>query len=144
MPEIAKIQSVRFAALKWLARLAWLLPPAALAVLLRRNAVNVPYWDEWDDDLGGLFAKWHDGTLRLGDFWVQHNESRLVLPRLIYLLLGGFSHWNLCREVAFTFFLAGVAAAAVFWLGKKTFPDRPVLRWLAFFFCRWSASSRAC
>ena len=133
MPEIAKTQSLWITAAKWLARFAWLLPPAVLAALLWRNAVNVPYWDEWDADLGGLFVKWHDGTLRFGDFWVQHNESRLVLPRLIYLLLGGFSHWNLLREVAFTFLLAGVAAAAVFWLGKKAFSDRPVVRRLAFF-----------
>ncbi len=32
-----------------------LLPPVALAILLRRNAMNVPYWDEWDDDLAGIF-----------------------------------------------------------------------------------------
>lgn len=110
-----------------------LLPPVMLAILLCRNAVNVPYWDEWDDDLAGIFLKAHAGGLSLDDFWTQHNESRLVLPRAIFLLLGGFSHWNLLREVAFTFSLACAAAAMIFWLGRKTLAGRPATAWLVFF-----------
>ncbi len=109
-----------------------LLPPLALAVLLRRNAVDVPYWDEWDENVGGIFLKLHGGGLNFGDFWAQHNESRLVLPRLIFLLLGGFSRWNLLHEVAFTFLLAGVAAALIFRLGRKTLARQPGTAWLAF------------
>jgi len=119
--------------LNWLGFAVCLLPPLALAVLLRRNAVDVPYWDEWDDDLAGIFLKWHAGTLSFGDFWAQHNESRFALPRAISLLLGGFSHWNILREVAFSFALAGGAAAAVFFLGRKTFAGNPVKTWLALF-----------
>ena len=118
---------------QWLLFALCLLPPVTLAILLRHNAVDVPYWDEWDDDLAGLFLKWHNGSLHLGDFWTQHNESRFVLPRVIFLLLGGFSHWNLLHEVAFTFLLAGAAAAMIFWLGQKTLADRPATKWLAFF-----------
>ena len=110
----------------WLAVGLWLLPAVGLAILLRGNAVNVPYWDEWDDDLAGIFLKWHNGTLSFGDFWAQHNESRLVLPRAIFLLLGIFSHWNLGWQVAATFLLAGLAAGSIFWLGRKTLTDRPV------------------
>jgi hypothetical protein len=130
-----KVQgSKRFPAwANWLAFAACLLPPIALAVLLRRNAVDAPYWDEWDDDLAGIFLKWHAGTLHLGDFWAQHNESRLALPRMIFLLLGGFAHWNILHEVAFSFFLAAGAAAAIFFLGRKTFAGSPMKIWLAFF-----------
>ena len=110
----------------WLAIGLWLLPAVGLAILLRGNAVNVPYWDEWDDDLAGIFLKWHNGTLSFGDFWAQHNESRLVLPRAIFLLLGIFSHWNLGGQVAATFLLACLAAGSIFWLGRKTLADRPV------------------
>ena len=116
-----------------LAFTACLLPPLVLAILLRRHAVDVPYWDEWDDDLAGIFLKWHAGTWHLGDFWAQHNESRLALPRLIFLLLGGFSHWNILREVAFSFSLAVVAAAAIYFLGRNTFAGRPARIWSAFF-----------
>jgi len=118
---------------KWLLFSLCLLPPVALAILLRRNAVDVPYWDEWDDDLAGIFLKWHNGNLHLGDFWAQHNESRFVLPRLIFLLLGGFSHWNLLDQVATTFLLACTAATMVFWLGRKTLAKQPATAGLTFF-----------
>jgi len=133
MTETVKPQNRFPAWMHWLAFGLCLLPPLVLAVLLRQNAVNVPYWDEWNDELGGIFLKSHAGSLSFADFWAQHNESRFVLPRLIFLLLGNFSHWNLCREVAFTFLLAGGAAAMVFWLGRKTLAGRPVAAWLAFF-----------
>lgn len=110
-----------------------LLPPTVLAWLLWRNAVNVPYWDEWDDDIAGIFVKWHAGQLSFGDLWAQHNESRLVLPRLIFLLLGGFTHWNLRVEVGFTFFLAALAAAMIFQLGRQTLSENPLAGWTAFF-----------
>ncbi len=117
----------------WLAFAVCLLPPLALAILLQRNAVDVPYWDEWDDDLAGIFLKWHAGIWHLGDFWAQHNESRLALPRMIFLLLGGFSHWNILREVAFSFSLAIGAATAVYFLGRNTFPGSPTKIWPTFF-----------
>jgi hypothetical protein len=110
-----------------------LLPLAALALLLWRNAVNVPYWDEWDDDLAGIFLKWHGGNLHLSDFWAQHMESRLVLPRIIFLLLAGGAHWNLRSEVAATFLLAALAAFLIFRLGWKTFLNRPLVNGTAFF-----------
>lgn len=109
-----------------------LLPPAVLAVLVWQNAVNVPYWDEWDDDIAGLFVKFSDGTLTFGDLWAQHNESRFVLPRLIYLALGQFTHWNLCYEMGLTFLLISLAAGAVCLLGRRTFAGQPAVRWSVF------------
>lgn len=121
----------------WLARsLALglcLLPSAVLAALLWRDAVNVPYWDEWDDDIGGLFVKLKTGQLTFGDLWAQHNESRFVLSRIFFLLLGSFTHWNIGYEIATTFLLACAVAGAVFWLGRSAFAGQPVARW-AFFF----------
>jgi hypothetical protein len=133
MTENPKPQGRFPAWVRWLTAGLCLLPPVALAVLLRQNAVNVPYWDEWDDGFGGLFLKWHAGTLNFGDFWAQHNESRLVLPRVIFLLLGGFSHWNLLPEVVCTFLLACGVAAMVFHLCRKTLAGRPLAAGLACF-----------
>lgn len=112
---------------------ACLLPPVLLLVLLQKNAVNVPFWDEWQDDIAGIFVKYSDGHLAFADLWAQHNESRFVLPRLIFLALGGLTHWNLIYEMAFTFLLACLAAGAVFRLGGKTFAGRPAARWAVFF-----------
>lgn len=133
MPEPSPTRRIWSAGWRWLALGLCLLPPALLAFLLRRNAVNVPYWDDWDDDIAGLFVKAADGQLSFGDFWAQHNESRFVLLRLIYLLLGKLTHWNLGYEIAFTFLLACAVAGAVFWLGKKAFASQPAVRWAVFF-----------
>lgn len=119
--------------LRGLALALCLVPPVTLAALLWQNAVNVPYWDEWDDAIAGVFVKWHDGTLRLGDLWAQHNESRLVLPRVIFLALGGFGKWNLSAEVGFTFLLLALAAVMIFRLGKGLRSAQPAAGWAAFF-----------
>jgi hypothetical protein len=110
-----------------------LAPPVLLAVLLWRDTVNVPYWDEWDDDIAGLFVKLKTGQLTFGDLWAQHTESRLVLPRIFFLLLGSLTHWNLGYEIATTFFLACVVAVTVFWLGRPAFAGRPVAKWAVVF-----------
>jgi hypothetical protein len=110
-----------------------LLPPVVLAVLLWRDAVNVPYWDEWDDDSAGLFVKLKTGQLSFSDLWAQHTESRFVLLRIFVLLLGSLTHWNLDYEIAASFFLACVIACAVFWLGRPSFAGRPAAGWAVFF-----------
>jgi hypothetical protein len=57
-----------------------------------RHAVNVPFLDEWT--LAPLFAKLRTGELRFSDLWAQHNEHRIVFPRLVLLALGRLTHWN--------------------------------------------------
>jgi hypothetical protein len=133
MPENLPARKFLPGGIKWLAAAGSLLPPVALGLLLWGNAVNVPYWDEWDDDLAGIFLKWHAGDLHLGDLWAQHMESRLVLPRAIFLLIARGTHWNLRVEVAATFILACAAVVLIFRLGRKTFPARPITGWLTFF-----------
>ena len=110
-----------------------LVPSVVLAVLLWRDAVNVPYWDEWDDDSAGLFVKLKTGQLTFGDLWAQHNESRFVLLRTFVLLLGSLTHWNLGYEIAVTFFLACAVACAVYWLGRPAFAGRPAAGWAVLF-----------
>ncbi|HUZ08482.1 MAG TPA: hypothetical protein VMV89_13475, partial [Candidatus Paceibacterota bacterium] len=125
--------SIRPAFLRVLAASLHLAPPVVLAVLLWRDAVNVPYWDEWDNDSAGLFVKLKTGHLTFGDLWAQHNESRFVLLRTFVLLLGSLTHWNLGYEIATTFFLACVIACAVFWLGRPAFAGRPAAGWAVCF-----------
>jgi hypothetical protein len=46
-----------------------------------------PFWDQWDAELDALFLPFRHGTLRIGSFFVPHNEHRIVATRLIALLL---------------------------------------------------------
>jgi hypothetical protein len=110
-----------------------LAPAVLLAVLLWRDSVNVPFWDEWDDDIAGLFVKFKTGQLAFADFWSQHNESRLVLPRIFILLLGCLTHGNVCGEMAFTFLLACLIAWAIHRLERTAFGIQPKLTLPIFF-----------
>jgi hypothetical protein len=63
-----------------------------------RTAVNVPYWDQWQ--LAPLLLDWMHGQLDPRDLWAQHNEHRLVFPRLAMLGLARLSGWNVRWEIA--------------------------------------------
>jgi hypothetical protein len=85
------------------------LPAFVLVVLLAKYAVNVPFWDQWE--LVALFEKWHAGTLGFADFFAQHNEHRVLFPRLIMFGLAVATGWNTLYEVAMNV----VLAALTFW-----------------------------
>jgi len=71
-------------------------------------ALDMPYYDQWE--LVPLLEKLHDGTLRPGDLWAQHNEHRLIFPRLLMLLMAQWSDWNIYWELA-----ANLALAILSW-----------------------------
>ncbi len=80
-----------------------LLPFAALAVMFLLFSHNTPWMDQWE--FVPFLQKFHDGALRPADFWAQHNEHRIVFPRIIMLSLAQCSHWNIYAELAVNFLL---------------------------------------
>ena len=46
------------------------------------------------------------GTLCFADFFAQHNEHRILFPRLIFFGLGRLTHWNIRAELFVSWFLA--------------------------------------
>lgn len=85
------------------------LPAIILIALLAKYSVNVPFWDQWE--LVTIFEKWHAGTLGFADFFAQHNEHRVLFPRLIMFALAVMTGWNTLYEVAMNVLLA----AGIFW-----------------------------
>src|SRR5262245_46772630 len=61
--------------------------------------VNVPVLDQSAPDISHMFIKAHNGELRLADFWAQHNEHRIVIPRILFFILGSMGGWNTVREM---------------------------------------------
>jgi hypothetical protein len=65
---------------------AWVLGLCGLFVIVScvigvvRSYSPVPFWDQWDGSLGG-YMRFADNWSVL---WEQHNEHRLLLPRLIF------------------------------------------------------------
>jgi hypothetical protein len=103
------------------------------AVLIWRHGVNVPFWDQWE--LVTTLASMHNGTVMVGKIFAQHNEHRMVFPKVIMLLLAMLSDWNIRVELA-----ANIALALATLLVLLSM-QRPVLAgaglstrlWLPFF-----------
>src|SRR5882724_12820993 len=59
-------------------------PPLLIGLLIFRNGVDTPFGDEWDGT-APLFEKMAAGTLGFADFFAQHNQHRILFPRLNFL-----------------------------------------------------------
>ncbi len=75
-----------------------------LAFLTLHYVIAVPILDQWE--LVPLLQKSYQGQLAFGDLWAQHNEHRLLFPRLIMLGLARLSHWDLRWELVTSLLLA--------------------------------------
>ncbi|HEY0738676.1 MAG TPA: hypothetical protein VGD69_27405 [Herpetosiphonaceae bacterium] len=84
---------------------AAILPPLYLVWIVLTQTVDLPFADQWA--LLPLLERSYQGTLTLRDLWAQHNEHRLLFPRLIMLALARLSGWNTHVEM-----LANIALAA--------------------------------
>ena len=80
-------------------------PPLLIGFLIFRDGVDTPFWDEWDGT-APLFEKMAAGTLGFADFFAQHNEHRILFPRLIFFGLGRLTHWDIRAELLVIWFLA--------------------------------------
>jgi hypothetical protein len=86
--------------------------------MVRRNAVNVPMWDDWER--GPLLAKAVAGTLRFQDLYAAHIQHRMVFPRLLTLGLNRLSSGDLRWEMAATYVQMSITALLAAWLVAKT------------------------
>ncbi len=102
--------------------LAITLPLIALALILARYAVNVPFWDQWE--LVDMFKKHDVGTLGFADFFAQHNEHRLFFPRLIMVGLALVTSWNTLYEVAVNVILASTSIVFLYLMLRKAFENK--------------------
>lgn len=87
-------------------------------------ATNIPYWDQWDE-ARLLFKPWLEGTLAWHNFFIPHNEHRIVFTRLLDLLEVKFNgQWDPQFQMvvnAFIHIAYGCGLAAIFWnfTGRK-------------------------
>jgi hypothetical protein len=87
-----------------------------MAIFIARYGVNVPFWDQWE--LVPLLEKYENGTLGFSDVWAQHNEHRIVFPKLIMIGLARLSGWNILYELYTSFILACLIYLFIFLLLK--------------------------
>jgi hypothetical protein len=91
-------------------------PALVPLVIILKFGVDFPYLDQWDPHIAGLFIKAHQGQLSIFDFLAQHNEHRIVVPRLVFFVLGSLTHWNTIAEMIFGWLLACASSVGILWL----------------------------
>ncbi len=88
-----------------------LAPLGFLLFWIARLAMDMPYLDAWDFAL--VLQKSYEGQLSFRDLVAQHNESRMLFPRLVMLPLAHLTDWNILAEVGGVVLLAGLVFLAV-------------------------------
>ena len=78
----------------------YLIPFAFLLWFVTEFGVNVPYADQWA--LVPLFQSIISGKATFHDFFVQHNEHRILFSKLIISALALISGWNIQWELYFS------------------------------------------
>ena len=76
-------------------------PAAVVLYLVLRYGVNVPSWDQWT--LVDSMVQLDLGSLPWAGIIGQHNEHRMIFPKLLMLLLALLTRWHIVAEM-----LAGV------------------------------------
>ncbi len=97
------------------------LPAIVSLLLILTFSVNVPFWDEWDT-YGNVYYKVLQGKLSIADLFAQQNESRLLLPRLIMLLLWQFSVWKPIHIMVVSWLLMVGTAAIILHFLRVSLP----------------------
>jgi hypothetical protein len=101
----------------------WALPILCAFYLVWKHCVPVPFWDEWKTP-GAQIASWYRGTLTFAELCSQHNESRKLFPRLIYLPLSVLSGWDVRHGIALVLGVVCVASVALYRLVRHTVASR--------------------
>jgi hypothetical protein len=98
--------------------LLYLSPVFAVIGFIVAFAVDVPAYDQWV--LPGLFEKVATGSLTFADLFELHNYHRILFPRLIYIVLGFLSSWNILAEISVSFLLASITYILLYQLSRLT------------------------
>ncbi len=93
----------------------WSLPAICAFYMIWTHWVPVPFWDEWDTP-GAQLASYYRGTLTFADLCRQHNEHRLLFPRLAWLPLAIIAGWDVRHAMVLTFCFVCLGSAGLYLL----------------------------
>jgi hypothetical protein len=69
-------------------------------MLIEKYGTDIPFWDEWDAVGGVLLIPRAHSDLHAADFFVHHNEHRIVFTRLLsYFLAVSNNQWDAMLEM---------------------------------------------
>ena len=105
-------------------KLLAILPALILGWLIWRYGVNLPVWDEWDTP-GLALVQSAKNQMTWGHWIGQHNESRILFPRLLFVPLARLTNWNIKYEMLVSFLLACLISFNIYYLSKITLNCSP-------------------
>ena len=92
-------------------------PAAAILFLVLRFGVNVPFWDDWE--LARPLIRLANGSVPgWTELASQHNEHRMLFPRLVMLPLASVTRWNVHVNMVVSVALAGMSLAVLMALAR--------------------------
>jgi len=96
-----------------------ILPSLSLLCYICVYGVNVVFWDEWE--MIPLIQKAVSGTLSFSDLFTQHNEHRILFPRIVMLAIGGLTQYNTVADMFFSWILICLTGWLIFHVYRKKF-----------------------
>lgn len=106
----------RFNVLSWLTIL-YVLPVLATLAFVHRFGVNVPFMDSFN--LVGLFHKIQLETVTFSDFWVPHNEHRMLIPRFVVAAFAFATDWNIKLQLYLNVLVTILASVCLYWISRQ-------------------------
>lgn len=96
-----------------------ILPASILGILILKYSVNTPYWDQFNT-VSYINQYYRYFNIPLKDLIAQHNESRMVFPRLFFIGLAYLTRWDVRYEMLATFLLACGISLNLYLLNRLT------------------------
>lgn len=84
--------------------------------------VNVIFWDEWN--LIPMIHHFFLGDLTFSQIWDQHNENRMLIPNLFFLLLARGAHFNTKTGMFVGAFFLIISFALICTIYRKQSPKK--------------------
>jgi len=110
-----------------------LLPAIVMLLIIVFNGVDIPYQDEFDTPFKEIL-KDRLGHLTSSDLIRQYNESRKLIPTVVFLaLFHAFGYWNIKFQLYLTWGFGVAIVLALAFLGAQTANRKhPLYPWLSF------------
>jgi hypothetical protein len=104
------------------------LPALFLLHAIHRNAVDVPFMDDWQ--FVSLVEQVRGGAIPWREFTAPHDEHRLLIPRIVIVASVILSHGNYRVQCFVTFGVVAALSLALLWLLRRTFGTGRATPWV--------------
>src|SRR5438093_5362202 len=89
--------------------------------IIRKNAVNIPFWDDW----AAFGGDNHPASIDWQWLFAQHNEHRMSTTKFFIWLQFHLNGWNVRTQLLLNFLTFGLLLIWLGWCGRNWAPQLP-------------------